>query len=75
MATLSAQIEEMEEALDSAQSEIYDLRRKVSGLEEDVDELEAEAYEFRDYIAWIDATYPEARTAYEAKQRLDSATV
>ena len=73
MANLSAQIEEMEEDLYSAQARVQELEEDAQKREDTISDLEFEVGELEDYVEWIDATYPEARTAYEAKQRLDEA--
>lgn len=74
MANLSAQIEEMEEDLYEAQGRVRDLEEDAQKREDTISDLEDEVSELEDYVEWIDATYPEARTAYDAKRRLDEAT-
>ena len=73
MASLSAQIEEMEEELYEAQGRARDYEEENSRLKDEVSDLEDQVAEHEAYIEWIDDTYPEARTAYDAKCRLDSA--
>lgn len=74
MASLSAQIEEMEEELYEAQGRARDYEEENSRLKDEVSDLEDQVCELEDYVEWIDATYPEARTAYDAKCRLDEAS-
>jgi chromosome segregation ATPase len=73
MASLSAQIEEMEEELYGAQAQVRDYEEENSRLKDEVSDLEDQVAEHEAYIDWIDETYPEARIAYDAKQRLDEA--
>ena len=74
MASLSAQIEEMEENLYEAQGRVRDLEEDAQRREDEISELEDQVAEHEAYIEWIDNTYPEARTAYDAKCRLDEAS-
>ena len=73
MARLADQIEEMEENLYSAEARIHELEEDATRRNEEISDLEDQVAEHEEYIEWIDETYPEARTAYEAKQRLDQA--
>ncbi len=73
MARLADQIEEMEENLYAAEARIHELEEDATRRNEEISDLEDQVAEYEDYIEWIDETYPEARTAYEAKQRLDQA--
>jgi predicted nuclease with TOPRIM domain len=74
MASLSSQIEELEEELYEAHGRVRDLEEDASKREDEISDLEDQVCELEDYVEWIDATYPDARTAYEAKRRLDEAS-
>ena len=73
MARLADQIEEIEENLACAESRVRDLEEDAQRREDEISELEDQVAEHEAYIEWIDNTYPEARTAYDAKCRLDQA--
>jgi len=73
MAILSSQIQEMEDELAMYRSQCGDLDEENGRLKDEVSELEDLVAEHEEYIDWIDDTYPEARIAYDAKQRLDKA--
>ena len=73
MASLSARVEEIEEELYEAQGRARDYEEENSRLKDEVSDLEDQVAEHEEYIEWFEETYPEARTAYDAKQRLDQA--
>lgn len=74
MARLADQIEELEENLACAESRVNELEDDARRREDEISDLEDQVCELEDYIEWIDNTYPEARTAYDAKCRLDEAS-
>ena len=74
MASLSGQIEELEEDLYTAQAQVRDYEEENSRLKDEVSDLEDQLAEHEAYIEWIEETYTDARTAYDAKQRLDQAS-
>ena len=74
MANLSDQIAEIEEDLAYHQSRCNELEDDCRRRDEEISELELTIEEHEAYIEWFEKTYPEARTAYDAKQRLDEAT-
>ena len=74
MAKLADQVEELEDNLASAEHECDELRDRVRVLEDDASDRESELDDLQEYVSWIDETYPEARTAYDAKRRLDEAS-
>lgn len=73
MGTLSSQIEELEESLYEAQAQVRDYEDENARLKDEVSDLEDQITEHEEYIEWFDETYPETRTAYDAKQRLNQA--
>jgi archaellum component FlaC len=73
MANLSDQIAEIEEDLAYHQSRCNELEDDAKRMLDEISDLEDVITEHEEYIEWIDETYPEARTSYEAKQRLDGA--
>jgi predicted nuclease with TOPRIM domain len=75
MSKLADQIEEIEENLADAEMRVHDLEEDAKRMLDEISDLEDVVAEHEEYIEWIDETYPEARIAYEAKQRLDSAAV
>ena len=75
MANLSNQIAEIEEDLAYHQARCNELEDDAKRMLDEISDLEDTVEERDAYIEWIEETYPEARTAYEAKQRLDSAAV
>lgn len=74
MASISDQIAEIEEDLAYHQARCNELEDDCRRRDEEIEELENDLVERDAYIDWFDETYPEARTAYEAKQTLDNAT-
>lgn len=74
MANLSDQIAEIEEDLAYHQSRCNELEDDARRREAEISDLEDQVAEHEAYIEWFEKTYPEARTAYDAKQRLDEAT-
>ena len=74
MASISDQIAEMEEDLAYHQSRCNELEDDCRRRDDEISELEDQVAEHEAYIEWIDDTYPEARTAYDAKCRLDEAS-
>jgi archaellum component FlaC len=73
MANLSDQIAEIEEDLAYHQSRCNELEDDTKRMLDEISDLEDVITEHEEYIEWIDNTYPDARTAYDAKQRLDQA--
>lgn len=73
MANLSDQIAEIEEDLAYHQSRCNELEDDAKRMLDEISDLEDVVEEQGDYIEWINEAYPEARIAYEAKQRLDQA--
>lgn len=73
MARLADQIEEIEENLACAEMRVNELEEDAKRMLDEISDLEDVVAEHEEYIEWIEATYPEARTAYDAKQRLDQA--
>lgn len=74
MARLTAQVEEMEEELEYTRNKARAYAEQVGDLQDEVEGLESDIADLESYIEWFEETYPEARTAYEAKQRLDEAS-
>jgi archaellum component FlaC len=74
MARLADQIEEIEENLSCAEMRVNELEDDAKRMLDEISDLEDVVAEHEEYIEWIDETYPEARTAYDAKQRLDQAS-
>lgn len=74
MANLSDQIAEIEEDLAYHQSRCNELEDDARRREDEISDLEDRVAEHEEYIEWFEETYPEARTAYDAKQRLDEAS-
>jgi archaellum component FlaC len=73
MARLADQIEELEENLSCAEMRVNELEDDAKRMLDEISDLEDVITEHEEYIEWIDNTYPDARTAYDAKQRLDQA--
>jgi len=73
MARLADQIEELEENLSCAEMRVNELEDDAKRMLDEISDLEDVVAEHEEYIDWIDETYPEARIAYDAKQRLDQA--
>ena len=74
MASLSAQIEEMEEELYEAQGRARDYEEENSRLKDEVSDLEDQVAELEARIEWIHEVHPSLEEAYDVKQRLDQAT-
>ena len=74
MARLTAQVEEMEEELAMYQAQCGELNEENARLRDEVCDLEDQLADYEEYIKWIEETYTDARTAYDAKQRLDQAS-
>lgn len=74
MARLADQIEEIEENLACAESRVNELEDDATRMKDEISELEDQIAEHEEYIEWFEETYPEARTAYDAKCRLDEAS-
>ena len=74
MASLSAQIEEMEEELYEAQGRARDYEEENSRLKDEVSDLEDQVAELEARIEWIHEVHPSLEEAYDVKQRLDQAS-
>ncbi len=72
--SLSDQIAEMEEELSHYQGENSRLSSDLSQAEDRISDLEYDCEEMYKFIAYIDKTHPELRTAYEASLILEGAT-
>lgn len=73
MSRLADQIDELEENLACAESRVTELEDDARRREDEISDLEDQVVEYEAYIEWFEETYPDARTAYEAKRRLDEA--
>lgn len=74
MASLSAQIEEMEEELYGARAQVRDYEEENTRLKDEVSDLEDQVAELEARIEWIHEVHPSLEEAYDVKQRLDEAT-
>lgn len=73
MGSLADEIAELEDDLAYHQARCNELEDDARRMLDEISDLEDTVEERDAYIEWIDETYPEARTAYEAKLRLDNA--
>lgn len=71
MSDLIRQIQELEGELEDALHEVNRLNRLVGKLEEHRDDLDCELDEANAFIAYVEDTNPELRTAFEASQKLE----
>lgn len=75
MAGLSSQIEELEREYEYERDRANAFANKIENLEDQIADLE---YDIEWYVAfgkWVEATYPGAGVAFDAKRRLDEASV
>jgi hypothetical protein len=86
MASLTQQIEELEREYAYEQrranefaEQIDDLNRnlaeQIDDLNRDLADRDADLEWFREFEEWVAKTYPGARVAFDAKRRLDEASV
>jgi chromosome segregation ATPase len=69
---LTDQVESLECALEDYRHELYDKKATIEQLEEELSQARDELYFNQLYIDWFEATYPEAKTAYEVAQRVST---
>ena len=72
--SLAEQIRELEDELEHFQSENGKLNEALDAAENRIGELEYDCEEMGKFIEYVDATYPELRTAYEAAKILKGDT-
>lgn len=86
MRNLAQQIEDLEQEYAYEQKranefaeQIDDLNRNLTGQIDDLNralaDRDADLEWFREFEEWVEKTYPGARVAFDAKRRLDEASV
>lgn len=68
------QIEELEDELRHYQRKASDLDKALDTADSRIEDLEYDCEEMGKFIEYVDATYPELRTAYEATKILKGDT-
>lgn len=72
--SLAEQIRELEDELQHYQSKTSELSNELSTTVDRIEDLEHDCEEMYKFIEYIDKTYPELRTAYDASRVLEGAT-
>lgn len=73
MASIAAQVSELEDTLDTALDTIKEQVSLIDELTTEVESLRIEVRELSNQLAWIHATHSELEEAYAVKCRLDRA--
>ena len=73
MASLTQQIEELEQEHAYEKQRASEFAEHIDELENDLAGRDATISRFNQFEEWVEETYPGARVAYEAKLRLDAA--
>ena len=75
MAGLSSQIEELEREYEYERDRANAFANKIENLEDQIRDYEESLSWYNEFQKWVEATYPGAGVAFDAKRRLDEASV